>query len=75
MTDLTQTRIVLQLQAEGRKPADDVEHPVDDRIWFEQETDEVEVARTVVSLSRPLWEDMGQPAEVTITIEPGDRLN
>ena len=27
------------------------------------------------SMSREAWQDMGQPREITVTIEPGDTLN
>lgn len=27
------------------------------------------------SMSGEAWEDMGQPREITVTIEPGDKLN
>lgn len=26
-------------------------------------------------LAVPVWDDMGQPAEITLTVEPGDKLN
>lgn len=27
------------------------------------------------SMGKEAWEDMGQPREITVTIEPGDMLN
>lgn len=27
------------------------------------------------SMSREAWQDMGQPRVITVTIEPGDKLN
>jgi hypothetical protein len=31
--------------------------------------------RLVVVLDFPTWTDMGEPTEITVTIEPGDTLN
>lgn len=31
--------------------------------------------RRVVELESDAWEDMGRPHTITVTIEPGDRLN
>lgn len=28
-----------------------------------------------LGISRQTWEDMGRPKELTITVEPGDKLN
>lgn len=29
----------------------------------------------MVTFTRQAWEDMGEPQTVTVTVEPGDRLN
>lgn len=33
------------------------------------------VKGTEVILGRDAWEEMGKPDEVTVTVEPGDKLN
>lgn len=69
-TTMTKYRIVLDVQAEGRKVADG--YDADDLVWFEQaET----VHPTRVSMSRDVWVDMGSPTIVTMTLRSGDRLN
>lgn len=45
-----------------------------DRVLFRQELDEPGVARGV-SFAAADWHDMGEPGVITVTIEPGDRLN
>lgn len=37
--------------------------------------DEDTIDTDIVSIPAALWQDMGSPSTVTITIEPGDRLN
>lgn len=34
-----------------------------------------EPSRTVVGIDRQAYDDMGRPAVVTVTVEPGDLLN
>lgn len=34
-----------------------------------------DITRPIVSVPVDVWEDMGMPGEITVTIEPGDRLN
>lgn len=38
------------------------------------EDDEEEVSH-LLNLPRDLWEEMGQPETITMTVEPGDKLN
>lgn len=44
------------------KPADD---PTEDAV----------IAVEVYGLPRDLWEEMGSPDQITITVQPGDHLN
>ena len=37
--------------------------------------DEDDESNRHVSMSVQNWNDMGQPNEITVTVEPGDRLN
>ena len=32
-------------------------------------------SHTRVALPKYVWRDMGSPREITVTVEPGDRLN
>lgn len=65
MRDLTKTEVVLPYVGEGRYGG--IEFVVAD-----------ESGRSdgpIVTLSDERWQDMGAPKVITVTIEPGDRLN
>ena len=51
----------------------------DDRAAFCVGGDPVDVTPQALHaqliISRELWDDMGCPSEVTVTVEPGDKLN
>lgn len=70
MSDLTKTRTVLRHNGFIARHTEDVERgPVFDSA-------DVDGGRlTVITLDQSVWDDMGQPAEITVTIEPGDLLN
>lgn len=34
-----------------------------------------ELGNESLGISRQMWKDMGRPSELTITVEPGDKLN
>lgn len=43
---------------------------------FQPEDDEIGHGRmTRIEVDRDVWNDMGQPETITVTIEPGDLLN
>lgn len=66
MTSLTKTRTVLEFVG-----IDEEEGPT-----FTQLPDEGEEFRShIVSLDPEVYEDMGRPEVITVTIEPGDLLN
>lgn len=44
-------------------------------IPFDYDGDEDDVRQTQVFLDKDVWDDMGSPETVTLTIEPGDNLN
>lgn len=52
-----------------------------DIYWAENETaayfdnGDIGSARMSLRVPKDVWEDMGAPATITVTIEPGDRLN
>ena len=52
----------------------DIEHPENERAVFSVYEDELGAGRTIV-MSRIDYEEMGKPHQITVTIEPGDRLN
>ena len=50
-----------------------VEHPEDERAVFSVDEDELAADRTIV-MSIIDYNDMGKPHQITVTIEPGNRL-
>ncbi len=65
MSSLTKTTTVLRYH--GRNA---------DSAWFRPVTDSGDPGRShVLYVDRDVWGDMGEPQLLTITIEPGDRLN
>lgn len=78
MADLMRTRSVLDVIANGRHATSDSDDvTLDDLVWFEQRSDPGESltrSRRVV-VDRETFEDLGSPAQITMTIEPGDLLN
>lgn len=47
-------------------------------VWFAQDDDEGVLTITIgepFRLARGLWEEMGSPDQITLTVEPGDLLN
>lgn len=64
MTLLSRSRSVLTLDA--TQPT---------VIHYVAASDEGEEPRYVLLMERDHWDDMGQPSEVTLTVEPGDHLN
>lgn len=81
MTDLTKTRSVLDVVATGRKPGNEslggrAENV--DRVWFEEHSEPGEpltCVRRVVVVDRETFADLGEPTQITLTIERGDLLN
>jgi len=46
------------------------------RVVFEQTTEAREEMRLhAIGVDRAVWDEMGEPDVITITIEPGDKLN
>jgi uncharacterized protein YaeQ len=52
-------------------------HHADGGIIFKKDYDEdmPHAYRERITLSPEIWEDMGKPDEVTVTVVPGDTLN
>lgn len=44
-------------------------------VTFTVDTGPDEVPAAVVTITLADWDDLGQPDQLTVTIEPGDRLN
>lgn len=67
MADLTKTEVVLELVDEGDRL----------HITFGSGADDGTDPEEVFTLDMPVevWSDMDRPVRVTVTIEPGDRLN
>lgn len=63
-TVLLKTTTVLKLKNQG-----------DSNVSFHQEKDEGDVRYRHLWMRRDIWEDLGEPQEITVTIEPGDKLN
>lgn len=52
------------------------ELPVSDTVTFGHRHDPDEPDRfRMITIDREVWEDMGTPDTITITIEPGDTIN
>jgi hypothetical protein len=67
MGDLTKTTTVLQRFDDRRHPG---------RLGFRHLGDvEEELRSHLVFIDPAVWRDMGEPSVITVTIEPGDRLN
>lgn len=67
---LTKTRTILQTSFGWSKWRDATQ------VFFALSADEEDVARRHEFLmDRLVWEDMGSPTTITLTIEPGDKLN
>ncbi len=48
----------------------------DESVRFTDEAEDQEVCTILWStLSHQAWEDMGEPNKITVTVEPGDKLN
>lgn len=45
------------------------------RVRFSRERDEDDDVPDTVYLRREMWEDMGRPETITMTVKPGDHLN
>lgn len=77
MPKLTKTRSVLDVVAEGRRAVSTDDTTPDDAVWFERKLDPGEsmTRQTLVIIDRDLWEDLGEPTQITVSIEPGDLLN
>lgn len=46
------------------------------RVYFTQDVDDIDTDdRRSVFIPAELWVDLGEPTEITVTIEPGDQLN
>lgn len=44
-------------------------------VVFEAREDDLGTIEKEVSIELSAWQDMGEPDTITVTIEPGDRLN
>jgi hypothetical protein len=44
-------------------------------VMFDQTETEGGNAVPYLALDQDVWEDMGRPNEITVTVRPGDRLN
>lgn len=66
MPDLIKTRVVLPLASDLNADSDP---------WFQPTPDDQDARLTGVRLDGDVWRDMGQPTQITVTIEPGDLLN
>jgi hypothetical protein len=65
---LVRTRSVLSLvQTENDVAWKTFEHPVEDGDALH--------GRCEVQLTKEAWEELGSPEQITVDIEPGDRLN
>lgn len=68
---LSKTRTLLEFaHVEGD---DESAHPI--FVASDDDPGETSVRRTEVRMDREVWQDMGEPHEITVTIEPGDLLN
>ena len=65
---LTRSRTVLTHNPEGR---------LQTVVYFDRGADEEPNAGHLnsIDIPRQMWKDLGQPDKLTITIEPGDKLN
>lgn len=63
-TTLTKTRSILTRIATGRTHVSFASHSEDDGSIDRH-----------VEVRRATWDDLGQPEQITLTIEPGDLLN
>jgi len=61
---LTKTTRIMELTGAGNS-----------RITFSQYDEETGFMLSRTQMKRELWEDLGKPEVVTMTIEPGDKLN
>lgn len=72
---LMKTRTVLEFQSlydgSGMRPI--FAPTLDDSLDSEGRFDSAR--RTSVSLDSDVWQDMGRPESITVTVRPGDRLN
>jgi hypothetical protein len=68
MTGVTVTRSVLH---------EDLETSGVERNYavYRQEVDEGEFSRFYLEIDPQLWEELGFPSTITISVEPGDTLN
>lgn len=63
---LTKTRSVLKHEGGFGRP---------DGAWFMARDEDTGLSTRTLVLSPQDFRDLGEPTEVTVTIEPGDRLN
>ena len=49
--------------------------PLEGYVYFSRQPDEAGDLPLDVHLPREDWDDMGRPEVVTVTVQPGDRLN
>lgn len=78
MTDMTRTQFVMYVvddgaivSAEDRKTGEDY-----DMVQFTTaQTDEESGTIHELQFNAAAWQDMGEPHALTLTIEPGDKLN
>lgn len=45
------------------------------RTWFESHVDEEGERFHMVGLDPKIWADLDKPTTITVTVEPGDKLN
>lgn len=63
---ITRTRTLLKKWYEGME-----------EVVFRPELDSggVEHSVSTLTLTRAMWDELGSPVELTVTLEPGDKLN
>ena len=67
MSNLMKTRSVLEHQPHAGSP---------ELVVFTGPNDEGDESRGhILSVNREVWDEMGSPEAITVTIEPGDLLN
>lgn len=68
MAVLSKSRSVLEREPNWRDCGDET-------VWFESVNEDTDLVDRSITFSIKDWVDMGSPETITITIEPGDRLN
>ena len=69
MTTLVRKRTVYELDAIGV----DTEHPENERVYFVVDDDEPGAADSIIMYAID-YDEMGRPHQITVSIEPGNRL-